>query len=553
MLSKLTIDNYALINHLELDFGSGFTIITGETGAGKSILLGALGLLRGGRADTRVVADKTGKSIVEAKFLSDSNEIRSFFEREALDWNEDGIIVRREISATGRSRAFINDTPVNLTQIAELTDSLIDIHSQHENRMLGDTQRQLDIIDVFSENSELRTQYAGAFQKAVKLRNRIKSLKRDFENIKARKEMIEYQYNILRELNPVKGELPEIEKRHELATQADELKSSLGEFIDALSGDETGALDLLYSARAHAEKGGLDKLGNNFAQRLESLTVELRDIVAAAEDSLEGMDIDSEMIGKLSERMNLYYDAMRQFRVTDPDRLVEIKNELAEELGLISGDDNSILKLEAEAREANKELKRLGDELSASRRAGAGAFAEMVERKAIPMGLANLKFEVELTQGKFTNTGQDIVTFMAAFNKNREMNRIDKVASGGEMSRLMLAIKSVLAGRMNLPTIIFDEVDTGVSGEVADKMGDMMLEMSERMQVISITHLPQVAAKGVAHFKVYKNDEEGRTHTHVSRLSEDMRVREIAAMMSGKDVSEAALQNARNLLHGGLS
>lgn len=549
MLGKLTIDNYALINHLELDFSSGFTIITGETGAGKSIMLGALGLLRGGRADTRVVADKTGKSIVEAKFLSDSGDIRSFFEREALDWNEDGIIVRREISATGRSRAFINDTPVNLTQIAELTDSLIDIHSQHENRMLADTQRQLDIIDIFSENAALRNQYSGAFQKAVKLRNRIKSLKRDFENIKARKEMIEYQYNILQELNPVKGELPEIEKRHELATQADELKSSLGEFIDTLAGEETGALDLLYSARSHAEKGGLDKLGKSFAQRLESLTVELRDIVAAAEDSLEGMDIDSEMIGKLSERMNLYYDAMRQFRVTDPDRLVEIKNELAEELGLIGGDDNSLLKLEAEAREANKELKRLGDELSASRRVGAEAFAGMVERKAIPMGLSNLKFEVELAQGKFTNTGQDIVSFMAAFNKNRDMNRIDKVASGGEMSRLMLAIKSVLAGRMNLPTIIFDEVDTGVSGEIADKMGDMMLEMSERMQVIAITHLPQVAAKGATHFKVYKNDEEGKTHTHVARLSEDMRVREIAAMMSGKDVSEAALQNARGLLN----
>lgn len=548
MLSRLTIDNYALIDHLELDFSNGFTIITGETGAGKSIMLGALGLLRGGRADTKVVSDKSSKSIVEAKFKSESEEIKDFFEREMLDWNEDGIIVRREISAAGRSRAFINDTPVNLNQLAELTDSLIDIHSQYENRQLAEPSRQLEIIDIFSDNSALKSEYRIAFHKAVKLRNRIKSLKRDFENIKARREMIEYQFNILRELNPQAGELQDIERRHELATQADELKSSLGEFVEALSGEETGALELLYRARSQVEKSDLDKLGKNFSQRLESLAVELRDIVAAAEDSLEGMEIDSDMIDKLSERMNLYYDAMRQFRVSEPDCLVEIKNELAEEIALIQGDDSSITKLEAESREANKELKRLGEDLSESRRIGAKAFAEIVERKAIPMGLANLKFDVELSQGKFTNSGQDLVAFVASFNKNREKNRIEKIASGGEMSRLMLAIKSVLAGRMNLPTVIFDEVDTGVSGEIADKMGDMMLEMSERMQIMAITHLPQVAAKGESHFKVYKSDDEDRTHTHVVKLNDEMRIREIAAMMSGKDVSEAAMQNARNLL-----
>jgi len=553
MLEKLTIKNYALISSLELDFSNGLTILTGETGAGKSIMLGALSLLLGARADTRVIADEGSKSIVEALFVDVDQDLKSYFDNNDLEWNGGEVIIRREIAQNGRSRTFINDRPVTLSILSQLAEQLIDIHSQHANARINDPQAQLEIVDVISDNESLRKDYLEEFAAYVNLRSRIHRLRDSIDKARENIEFMRFQLEQLNKLNPRRGELEQVERKFELLSDADDIKERLNGISALIGGYEGGALDKLGEARSLASAIDLRMFENDPEQksvneRLDELVIELKDIYETVEDYASSIDSDPQMLSRTADRMNQYYDAVKRFRVKDAEELVDLREDLISRLDAIDLGDSQLPELEKEYKAKGKALKERADILSASRRKGAEEFAALLNETARPLGLANMNFTVSVETGKLTPQGQDRIEFLCAFNKNQTPGPISKMASGGEISRLMLSMKRILASRMNLPTIIFDEVDTGVSGEIADKMGDMMTEMSRDMQVMAITHLPQVAAKGSSHFKVYKKDGEGKTNTYVSALSPEERVREIAAMMSGSNVSEAALDNARALL-----
>lgn len=558
MLEKLTVKNYALIDSLELDFGEGLTIITGETGAGKSIMLGALSLLLGGRADTRAIADGSAKSVVEALFSYPDGQLDDFLESNDLDLKDGEILVRREISASGRSRTFVNDVPVTLAFLSRLASSLIDIHSQHENARLNDPSEQLAIIDAVSYNESLREEYAKEFKRFVALRNNIKEIRDRMAKDKENRDFLRFQYDGLKTLAPKRGELSETERRFELLSDADDIRESLQNIAMFLGASERGASDLVRAARGEVEKLDMSRLGINededtpsISERLANVIVELTDISETASDLLSDVEADPTALEKASQRMNDYYAAVKHYRVENADALVDLMEDVKQRLDAIETGGEELPGLEKEAKSCASRLRALGDELTESRRKGAEAFSSEVTEKSRLLGLPNLRFEVGFTTGKLGAHGQDRIDFLAAFNKNQTPGELSRLASGGEMSRLMLTIKGVIAGKMNLPTIIFDEVDTGVSGGIADKMGEMMASMGAEMQVMAITHLPQVAAKGNAHFKVFKRDEGERTVTSVARLDHEARVREIAAMISGSSVSEEALAAARLLLEQG--
>ncbi|MDE7442408.1 MAG: DNA repair protein RecN [Muribaculaceae bacterium] len=553
MLERLTIKNYALIDSLELEFHDGLTILTGETGAGKSIMLGALSLLLGGRADTRVISDGGSKSIVEALFTRVDSELKEYFDRNDLEWNDGDIIIRREIASNGRSRAFINDRPVTLGILAQLSEQLIDIHSQHANARINDPQTQLEIIDAMADNDSLRKDYLEEFASYVNLRSRIHHLREGIERSKENCEFMRFQLEQLAKLNPKRGELEQIEARFELLSDADDIKERLSTVASLLGGYDGGVLGALADVRALV--AGIDMKmfeaeteGPGIAERLEQTVIELKDIYESFEDYASSIDCNPEALARTTERMNQYYDAVKRFRVKNADELVDLRDELQEKLNAIDYGDSELPELEREYKTKGKLLKERADLLTASRHRAANEFSELLNETARPLGLKNMEFSVGFHVGKLTPQGQDRVEFLCTFNKNQPSGPVAKIASGGEISRLMLSLKRILASRMRLPTIIFDEVDTGVSGEIADKMGNMMMEMSADMQVMTITHLPQVAAKGRSHFKVYKTDGDNKTNTHVRELHKDERVREIAAMMSGSNVTEAALKNARALL-----
>ncbi len=555
MLSKLSIRNYALIDSLELEFDSGLTIITGETGAGKSIMLGALSMIMGGRADSRVIADGGSKSVVEASFAFPPASLEQSFAENDLDWNAEELLIRREIASNGRSRVFINDVPVTLSVLASISGYLIDIHSQHENARLTSQTAQLEIIDSVSDNEKLRKRYAEAFRRFVEIRNRVKRIRQEQDRMRENREYLQFQYEGLKTLSPKRGELETIEKRFELLSDADEIRERLQYFRSLLGDNDRGALDLLRTAKAEADRVDYSLVGIEtdedtpaIPERLEHVIVELQDMYETIDDAVLRVDADPAVLEKLSRRMNEYYDAVKQYRVKTADELVDMLEKIGSQLDVIETGGEELPMLEKEGKRVASEVKELAVRLTESREEGARRFSRVVTETARPLGLSNLDFSVNIAAGKMGPTGQDRVEFRCSFNKNQVAGPIAGMASGGEMSRLMLTIKRVLAGRMNLPTIIFDEIDTGVSGEIADKMGEMMVDMSRDMQVMAITHLPQVAAKGDSHFKVFKKDEETRTLTHVRRLDEEARVREIAAMMSGSEVGDAALNNARVLL-----
>lgn len=553
MLERLSIKNYALIDSLDLDFTEGLTILTGETGAGKSIMLGALSLLLGGRADTRVISDGGSKSIVEAIFSGADEDIKRYFEQNDLEWNDGEIIIRREIAQNGKSRAFINDRPVTLNILEGLSGQLIDIHSQHANARINDTRTQLGIIDVIACNDTLKKEYIEEFTAYVNLRGRIHRLREEIEKNKENSEFIRFQLEQLDKLQPKKGELSEIERRYEILSDADEIKERLGMMGNILGGYQDSVLEKLENVKSISEDIDMNMFTqecdeSDISERLHSLIVELKDIHSTIEGYATGIDSDPRALAKATGRMNAYYEAIKRFRVSEADELVDIREELLSKKQALESDDTNLPELEKEYRQRGRALKEKAERLSVSRRNGAEEFSEMMNKTARPLGLKNMEFSVSIKSGKLTASGQDNVEFMCSFNKNQIPGPITKMASGGEISRLMLSLKCILAGRMNLPTIIFDEIDTGVSGEIADRMGDMMLAMSNEMQVMAITHLPQVAAKGKSHFKVYKQDNEDKTATYVRKLTDDERIRELASMMSGSSVSEAAIENARTLL-----
>lgn len=561
MLRRLGIRNYALIEGVDVEFGPGMTVITGETGSGKSIMLGALSLLTGGRADSRVVAG--GKSRIEATFEDVDPEMRRLFEERGIEWVEyddaDGtgtrneVAIRREIAAEGRSKIYINDTPVTLATLAAIGPKLVYIHSQHANAGLSDEAEQLHVVDVFSGTIPQLEDYRRDFRRFAALRRDIDRVKE--RNVKNREneEFLRFQCGQLDALKPKKGELTEIEKRYEVLSDADEIKQRLASLAALFGSGDRGMLGDVAEARGIVDKidfslFGRDVEDQDIPARMEVMETEIRDIADAIDDMYSGLDTNPAALERLSSRMQAYYAAVKHFKVKDADELADLHIKLKQELGELTGDGGELPELERQAREMARVLKEKAAVLTRMRREGARLLGDEILAAARTLGLPNLKFEVRVSPSKLTSTGGDRVEFLCAFNRNATLQPVGDTASGGEMSRLMLSLKAVVARRMNMPTIVFDEVDTGVSGEIAEQMGLMMRRMGDDIQVMAITHLPQVAAQGVEHFKVYKRDEGDRTVTHVEKLDHEARVSEIAAMISGSEVTEAARENARALL-----
>lgn len=552
MLETLIIKNYALIDNVSLRFDPGFTIITGETGAGKSIMLGALSLLLGERAETKAISDKSRKSVIEATFSNPDPELETIFEEQCLEWNPDEILVRREISASGRSRAFVNDSPVTLPVLMAVTGNLVDIHSQHSNILLSQSSSHLAILDAYAGNSALLSEYRADFGRYVTLRAKIRKTKERIEKNRENRDFIAFQLEQLDKIAPKEGELRQIEQEFDMLSDADQIREDLGCAYNLLDGSDNAIVGDLSEAAGYLSKVNLSLFDeedeSELMKRIENVRIEIKDISETVRDYLERVDTDPGRLAKVTARMNTLYDAIKHFRVADEEGLVALHKDLRAKLNAIDFGDEDVAQLEQDARKLARELKAKADALTASREKAAAEFAERLIATAAPLGMPNLRFEVELVQGKLTADGQDSAEFICSFNKNHPMQPMARVASGGETARLMLSIKSIMARCMHLPTVIFDEVDTGVSGEIADKMGSMMKTMGADMQVLAITHLPQVAAKGDSHFKVYKTDEEERTVSHVRRLDEEERVDELAGMLSGTTVNDAARTNARVLL-----
>ncbi len=561
MLRRLGIRNYALIEGVDVEFGPGMTVITGETGSGKSIMLGALSLLTGGRADSRVVAG--GKSRIEATFEDVDPEMRRLFEGRGIEWvaydDADGtgtrneVTIRREIAAEGRSKIYINDTQVTLATLAAIGPKLVYIHSQHANAGLSDEAEQLHVVDVFSGTIPQLEDYRRDFRRFAALRRDIDRVKERNAKNRENEEFLRFQCGQLDALKPKKGELTEIEKRYEVLSDADEIKQRLASLAALFGSGDRGMLGDVAEARGIVDKidfslFGRDVEDQDIPARMEVMETEIRDIADAIDDMYSGLDTNPAALERLSSRMQAYYAAVKHFKVKDADELADLHIKLKQELGELTGDGGELPELERQAREMARVLKEKAAVLTRMRQEGARLLGDEIYAAARTLGLPNLKFEVRVSPAKLTSTGGDRVEFLCAFNRNATLQPVGDTASGGEMSRLMLSLKAVVARRMNMPTIVFDEVDTGVSGEIAEQMGLMMRRMGDDIQVMAITHLPQVAAQGVEHFKVYKRDEGDRTVTHVEKLDHEARVSEIAAMISGSEVTEAARENARALL-----
>ena len=554
MLNKLSIHNYALINQIDIDFKDGLSVITGETGAGKSIILGALSMILGGRADTKSIGNADKKSIIEATFYAKNDaEIDKFCTSNDIDRFEDNnFILRREISSSGRSRAFINDTPVTLQQLRDAAIRLIDIHSQHQNLLIADAKYQLQIIDSIANNVNELNEYKTQFKKYIEIRNRLNQRKIEISKNKENEEFLRFQFDQLQKIAPKENEQEELERKYEVLSNAESIKDDLRHIVNTLSDNEDSVLSQISALKSVINRLNLDLFNaesNDIKPRFESLYLELKDIAEQFGDYLSEVDSDPKELQSIEHRLNLIYEANRRFNVNNENELHKIKVDIESPLASIDNSDDDISALEQKKKSEGIKLKELADKLSQTRIKAADQFSSELIEMAKPLGMSNIKFSALVSQNKLTIDGQDSIEFLCSFNKNQSLNPISKVASGGEMSRIMLCIKAIIANCMQLPTIIFDEIDTGVSGEIADRMGEMMKEISDKIQVITITHLPQVASKGLSHYKVYKTDNEQYTTTNIKELSTEERIEELAQMLSGSKINEAAILNAQSLLN----
>lgn len=557
MIRQLSIRNYALIDSLELSLTDGLTILTGETGAGKSVMMGAISLLLGERADSKVLANREGKAVVEGVFDNVPAFLKSTFDENDLDWNDGQIIIRREISSGGRSRAFINDTPATLPQLSEIAGSLVDIHSQNSNRLLSRPDYQLRIIDSIADNSEMLADYKKDFSKFAVLRTKIRRLREILEKNKENREFRLFQLEQLSKINPKQGELEKVEKEFDILSGADDLRCRISSAANLISQADVSALNMLADAGAAIEgvdfslfEGSARNEQNDLMERLKNLYIELKDIGDSLSRIASGIESDPVRLAKADSRLKELHDAVKRYKVEDYDHLVALFSSLKDENEGGVERIGELNALESEARILGETLKSKAEAISQSRIVAAKKFEEMLTEDARPLGLKNLRFSVNITQGKLTPDGKDNAEFLCSFNKNQPMMPLAQTASGGEMARLTLCIKAITANKLKLPTVIFDEIDSGVSGDIADRMGTMMADIADGMQVFAITHLPQVAVKGRTHLLVYKQDEGERTVSSVKVLNKSERVMEIARMLSGKEINEAALSNARALLKG---
>ncbi len=551
MLKSLYISNYALIDTVDITFHTGFNIITGETGAGKSIMLGALSLILGGRADLKAVRDSGKKSVIEATFEVEGYPgLKEYCLANDIEWDDTTCILRREIAPAGRSRAFINDSPVTLDLLQHVAMQLVDIHSQHNNQLLSSPEFQLQVIDNLADNRTLLSDYAmryRAYRAAVK---RLHEAWKAVEQNRADEDFTRFQLEQLEAMNLREGEQAELEHQRDVLANITEIKSALSGALDALTDGSSNVLSRLSDAADYCDdlRQVIDD-GDSIMERLESTRIELQDIAETLSAYDRDLQADPAELDAIESRLNSIYSLQAKHHVDTVEQLIALREQLRTRLADLDGSGFTLEELEKEARRARNAARQLAGELSLRRKAEAERFAIQLRDAAVPLGMKNLRVEVSVTPCDLGPTGADKVELLFAFNKNQPLMPVGGTASGGEISRLMLSIKSIIATRMQLPSIIFDEVDTGVSGDVANRMGAMMKAISSRIQVIAITHLPQVASKGDAHYKVYKEDDEHSTHTRIKYLTPEERIGELAVMLSGSNVDEAAMANARSLLN----
>jgi len=549
MLASLSIKNYALIENLKVDFKEGLSIITGETGAGKSILMGGLALVLGKRADTSLVYDKKKKCIVEAEFQVGTYDLELFFENNDLDYDS-LVIIRREILPNGKSRAFINDTPTNLTVLNGLTRQLIDIHSQHETLQLSDPAYQFHIIDSLAENSKILNDYFVAFQEHKTMLNELEDINR--KQAEAQKE---YDYNVflweeLDKANLRIGELEELEKDLEKLSHLEEIKANLSGILEVSERDSLGAVSQLDEINQLFNRiGTYAELYEALSERMRSLLIEFKDILSEVEAENDNLVYDPVGLERVESRLQLLYDLQKKHQVTTIDQLIEVHEAYQLKIEVVDNADEAISKKTIQIKEAEERLDELCAELHDRREKSIPQFNDQIEKSLAGLEMKNTRFRVDLTKTTdYMFNGSDQLQFLMSSDKGKTFENMKKVASGGEMSRIMLAVKSILSKYSNLPAIIFDEIDTGVSGEVSNRIAELMLAMCNNMQVITITHLPQVAAKGHHHYKVYKKEQEGVISSNIKRLNDDERLVELAEMLGGSHITESAIAHAKQLL-----
>ena len=550
MLRNLHIQNYALIESLDLDFTEGFSVITGETGAGKSILLGAIGLLTGQRAETAAIRTGAAKCVVEGTFDIEGYDLQPLFEEHDIEYDSE-CIVRREISATGKSRAFINDTPVSLSILKQLGERLVDIHSQHQNLLLNTEGFQLRVLDTLSEDKSIRQQYTEAYRHYRDTAARLDALRNQLTGEQGDEEYIRFQLSQFDEWRLQEGEQEELEQELELLSHAEEIKESLYRIDAMLSGDDGGQTSALKSVTSQLRSlTAIYPGAEDWHERMESLYIELKDIADDVSDASERISYDPERQAWVEQRLDTIYTAQQKHRVGSVAELLEIAERFRDTLQRIDEAGERIAAMEKETAAALEALQHAAEGLTVQRQAVATTFEKEIATRLVELGIPNTRFAVEITPRRQPDsTGADSVAFLFSANKNSALQNIAEVASGGEISRIMLSLKSIIATATAMPTLIFDEIDTGVSGTIAARMADIMESIaSHGRQVISITHLPQIAAKGTAHYKVYKEDTEDATVSHIRTLTTDERITELALMMSSGTLTEAAINNAKELL-----
>lgn len=550
MLRNLHIQNYALIESLDLDFTEGFSVITGETGAGKSILLGAIGLLTGQRAETAAIRRGATKCVVEGTFDVSGYALQALFEENDLEYDAE-CIVRREIAATGKSRAFINDTPVPLTILKQLGERLIDIHSQHQNLLLNTEGFQLRVLDTLSDDKSIRQEYTEAYRHYRDTAARLEALRTQLTGDQGDEEYIRFQLSQFDEWRLQEGEQEELEQELELLTHAEDIKESLYRIDTVLSGDEGGQTSALRSVVSQLRSlSSIYPGAEEWHERMESLYIELKDIAEEVSDASESISFDPERQAWVEQRLDTIYTAQQKHRVGSVAELLEIAQRFRDTLLRIEESEERIAAMEQETAAALEALQQAAERLTAQRRAVGTTFEKEIAARLMELGMPNTRFAVDITPRRQPDsTGADSVAFLFSANKNGALQNIADVASGGEISRIMLSLKSIIATATAMPTLIFDEIDTGVSGAIAARMADIMEDIARHgRQVISITHLPQIAAKGTAHYKVYKEDTDDATVSHIRTLTTDERIGELAQMMSSGTLTEAAINNAREML-----
>lgn len=556
MLKHLYIKNFTLIDQLDIDFHPGFSVITGETGAGKSIILGAIGLLLGNRADSKLVKRPQGddgwtvKCTIEAHFDLSRYDFAPFFEENDLDFDPDDTIIRRELTSTGKSRSFINDMPVSQQLMRQLGEQLIDIHSQHQNLLLQKDDFQLNVVDIIADNGQDRAAFSEAFARYREAEQRLRSLEKQIEASEQNRDFLQFQYNELSAAQLVEGEQEQLEQEGETLNHAGDIKTAIYTADNLLSGDDRGAvMQVRMAAQQLQSIASVYPKTQEFANRLDSVHIELDDIAHEVAADMESIDFDPSRQDAIIARLDQIYSLQQKYRVSTVAELLQLQASIQQQLESIENADGDLALLRQAVAEQEKLCREKAQQLTLSRTASARKVEAEMHARLVPLGIPNVRFEVEVKPAPLSASGADHVVFLFSANRGTPLQPVSQVASGGEIARVMLSLKAMISGTIKLPTIIFDEIDTGVSGKIAEKMAMIMEEMGAGgRQVISITHLPQIASRGLHHYKVEKTDTPEGTESHMRQLSADERVGEIAMMLSGENVTEAALENARALL-----